>query len=121
MTIQLPPELENSLLAKVHDGLFPSLDVAMTRAACLLLEQIETATPAKRKSKPKRKAKPVKTVKPAEPVQRPLTRDEFDQQLLALGLLSRLPDTDADYDDPDDEPVEIRGEPLSETVIRERR
>ena len=30
-----------------------------------------------------------------------------------------MPDTDADYDDPDDEPVPIRGEPLSETVIRD--
>ncbi len=73
MTIQLPPDVENSLLAKVHDGLFPSLDVAMTRAACLLLEQIEQTTPAKPKPKPKRRAKPAKTVKPAEPVRRPLT------------------------------------------------
>ena len=32
-----------------------------------------------------------------------------------------IPDTDADFDDPDDEPITIKGEPLSETVIRERR
>ena len=51
----------------------------------------------------------------------PLTRAEFDQHLLAIGLMTQLPDTGADYDDPDDEPVPIRGEPLSETVIRERR
>lgn len=52
---------------------------------------------------------------------KPLTRAEFDQRLLELGLLSQLPDTAADFDDPDDEPIAIEGEPLSETVIRERR
>jgi len=35
--------------------------------------------------------------------------------------MSELPDTDADYDDPDDQLIDIQGEPLSETVIRERR
>ena len=50
-----------------------------------------------------------------------LTRAEFDKHLLAIGLLSQLPETDADFDDPDDEPVPIKGKPLSETVIRERR
>jgi hypothetical protein len=50
-----------------------------------------------------------------------LTPAELDQYMLSIGLLSQLPDTDADYDDPEDEPITIRGEPLSETVIRERR
>ncbi len=35
--------------------------------------------------------------------------------------MSQLPDTDADFEDPDDQPIDIPGEPLSETVIRERR
>lgn len=48
-------------------------------------------------------------------------RTEFDQHLLAIGLMSQLPDTEADFDDPDDEPIKIKGEPLSETVIRDRR
>jgi len=52
---------------------------------------------------------------------KPLTRAEFDQHLMAIGLMSQLPDTAADFDDPDDEPIAIKGEPLSETVIRERR
>jgi non-ribosomal peptide synthetase component F len=51
----------------------------------------------------------------------PLTREEFDEHLLAIGLLSRLPDTAADFDDPDDAPVKIMGEPISEMIIRERR
>ena len=39
------------------------------------------------------------------------------------GLITRLPDPalDIDDDDPDDQPVAIKGEPLSETIIRERR
>jgi hypothetical protein len=41
--------------------------------------------------------------------------------LLELGLMSQLPDTDAYFDDPDDQLIDIKGEPLSETVIRERR
>ena len=52
-----------------------------------------------------------------------LTRDEFNQRLMAAGLITRLPDPslDIDDDDPDDQPVTIKGEPLSETIIRERR
>ena len=52
-----------------------------------------------------------------------MTEAEFDQRLLAAGLISSLPDPalDIDDDDPDDQPVTIKGEPLSETIIRERR
>src|SRR5271165_6270503 len=52
---------------------------------------------------------------------KPLTEAEFDHHLLSIGLMSQLPDTAADVDDPDDQLIDIRGEPLSETVIRERR
>ena len=52
---------------------------------------------------------------------KPLTEAEFDQHLLNIGLMSQLPNTDADFDDPDDEPITIKDEPLSETVICERR
>jgi hypothetical protein len=57
------------------------------------------------------------------PEKKPLTRDEFNRRLMALGLITRLPDPSLDIndDDPDDEPVPIKGEPLSETIIRERR
>lgn len=114
MTIHIPPEVEKSLIEKVDGGLFPSLDAAMTRAAHLLLEQIEQAQPAK----PRAKAEPAKADKRA---QEPLTLEEFHRKLLAEGRISRLPDTAADCDDPDDQPITIEGEPLSETIIRERR
>ena len=41
--------------------------------------------------------------------------------MLADGLMSRLPNAAEDIDDEDDAPIEIEGEPLSETIIRERR
>jgi Arc/MetJ-type ribon-helix-helix transcriptional regulator len=48
MTIHLPHDIESSIHAAVHSGLFASLDEAMTRAATLLLREIEQeqATPA---------------------------------------------------------------------------
>jgi Arc/MetJ-type ribon-helix-helix transcriptional regulator len=48
--------------------------------------------------------------------------DQLNQRLLAAGLVIQLPDPAEDIDDdPDDQPIEIGGEPLSETIIRERR
>jgi hypothetical protein len=68
-------------------------------------------------------AKASKRTKPAAPKKKPMTRDEFNQHLLKIGLISSLPDPalDLDDDDPDDQPVTIKGGPLSETIIRERR
>ena len=65
-------------------------------------------------------ARVAKRAKSAPPKKK-MTEAEFDQHLLKIGLMSQLPDTEADFDDPDDVPVDIKGEPLSETVIRERR
>jgi hypothetical protein len=63
-----------------------------------------------------------KRATPAAP-KKMMTEEEFDQHLLKIGLVSSLPDPaqDLDDDDPDDQPVTIKGEPLSETIIRERR
>ncbi len=57
-----------------------------------------------------KKANPTKAA--PQKLKKPLTREEFDQHLLAIGLISRLPDTEADFDDPDDVPIKIKGEPL---------
>jgi hypothetical protein len=64
-----------------------------------------------------------KRAKPAAQKKPPLTADEFNRRLLAEGRLASLPDPalDIDDDDPDDQPIAIEGEPLSETIIRERR
>jgi len=52
-----------------------------------------------------------------------MAAEEFHRRIIEIGLMRQLPDTAADYDDadPDDESIAIKGEPLSETVIRERR
>jgi hypothetical protein len=60
--------------------------------------------------------------KPAPAPKEPLSIDELHRQMMARGLITRLPDPALDLDDdPDDQPVPIKGEPLSETIIRERR
>jgi LPS O-antigen subunit length determinant protein (WzzB/FepE family) len=54
-----------------------------------------------------------------EDAERP-TAEKLNQQLLANGLIAQLPDPAEDTDD-DDVPIAINGEPLSETIVRERR
>jgi predicted DNA-binding antitoxin AbrB/MazE fold protein len=49
-----------------------------------------------------------------------MTEENFLQMLLAEGLISHIPEGITDDED-DFEPIEIEGEPLSETIIRERR
>ena len=111
MTIHLPQDVENSIGAAVDSGHFASPDDAVV-AAWRVFEQTKL-----------RQGQPGTTAKRAKPARqkKPLTRAQFDQQLVELGLMTHIPNTDAYIDDPDDEPIPIRGEPLSETVIRERR
>lgn len=45
---------------------------------------------------------------------------EVDRMLLARGIIKEIPVGLTDEED-DFEPIEIEGEPLSETIIRERR
>jgi len=106
MTIHLSKDLEKFVHDAVRDGLYARQDDVI-RDALLRLKQ---TMPGKKTQR----AKPAQQKKP-------LTRAEFDQKLLELGLMSQLPDTDAYFDDPDDQLIDIKGEPLSETVIRERR
>ena len=52
----------------------------------------------------------------------PLTEDEFEQRLMALGVLdpagASIVHAPADMDF---RPVEVRGKPVSETIVEERR
>ena len=113
MTIHLPKDVENSIEAAVHSGWFASADDAVA-AAWRTFEQTKLAQASAGKATKRTKAAPQKPHKP-------LTKDQVHQEMIARGLITQLPDTAADFDDPDDEPIAIQGEPLSETIIRERR
>jgi Arc/MetJ-type ribon-helix-helix transcriptional regulator len=110
MTIHLSKDLEKFVQDVVRAGHYAREDDVI-RDALIRLKQ----------SMPKDSEMPGKKTRRAPQKKKPLTRAEFDQHLLELGLMSQIPDTDAYFDDPDDEPIEIKGEPLSETIIRERR
>jgi len=98
MTIHLPQDLEIYIRDQVTSGLFASPDEAIAEAVRLFRRQ-----------------------QPASSASKILTPEDVDRQLLARGLLSRLPDPAEDVDDEDDLPIPVEGEPVSETIIRERR
>jgi hypothetical protein len=76
-----------------------------------------------RKPAAEKSDKGAKRAKSAPPQNQPLSIQELHQQMMARGLITRFPDPalDVDDDDRDDQPVPIKGEPLSETIIRARR
>ncbi len=49
-----------------------------------------------------------------------ISEEEFLQKLLAEGFISDIPEGMTDEED-DFEPIDFEGEPVSETIIRERR
>jgi len=112
MTIRLSKDLEKIVHDAMRAGLYAREDDVIRDALTRLQQTL-----------PRPATAPARRIKRAKPVQpkKPLTKDEFHRHLIDIGLMSQLADTAADFDDPDDEPVPIKGEPLSETVIRERR
>jgi Arc/MetJ-type ribon-helix-helix transcriptional regulator len=98
MTIELPKDVERSINAEVVSGHFASASDAVAEAWRDFIQQ-------------RARKQPIKA----------MTVDELHRQMLADGFLSELPNTAEDVDDEQDAPVEIDGEPLSETIIRERR
>jgi hypothetical protein len=57
---------------------------------------------------------------PAAPTAK-ATEGEFKQQLLKAGLMTSLPTAADPANRPAFEPITIEGEPLSQTIVRERR
>ena len=49
-----------------------------------------------------------------------ISEEEFLQKLMAEGFISDIPEGMTDEED-DFEPIDFEGEPVSETIIRERR
>jgi Arc/MetJ-type ribon-helix-helix transcriptional regulator len=100
MVIQLPEDLESSILAEVQSGHFASVDEAMAEAARLLLLRLEPGGGTANTT-------------PSEA--------EFKQQLLKSGLMTSLPTPPDPANRRTFQPITLEGEPLSETIIRERR
>lgn len=117
MTIHVSKEVETAIKAAVQSGRFASADEMITRLVSEDAERSQAPKQTRRSATRTRRAKPTDSPK------RTMTKAEFHQQLMADGLITRLPDPaqDIDDDDPEDQPIVIKGERLSETIIRERR
>jgi Arc/MetJ-type ribon-helix-helix transcriptional regulator len=111
MTIHLPKDLELFVHDAVRTGRYAREDDVIRDALTRLRQLMAVA------AEPHQRTKRAKITKQ----KKPLTPAEFDRHLMEIGLMSQLADTAADFDDPADEPISIKGEPLSKTVIRERR
>jgi putative addiction module CopG family antidote len=99
MTIRLPEDLERYIQGEMQSGRYASPDDVITEAIRLLRQkEQEEHSQAK-----------------------PITPDELNRQLLEAGLLSQLPSRPDSASYQEFAPIVIQGEPLSETIIRERR
>jgi len=98
MTIHLPAELERFVHDQVLAGRYRSEDDVIRDA----LEQLRSHAPT-------------------PPTGPRMTEAEFKQHLLASGRISSLPTPADPASRPVFQPIALEGEPLSETIIRERR
>lgn len=98
MTIHIPPELERFVHDQVLAGRYRSGDDVIRDA----LEQL-------------RRQGPAPTAAPR------MTEAEYKQHLLDSGRISSLPTPADPASRPLFQPISLEGEPLSETIIRERR
>ena len=114
MTIRLSKDLEQFVHEAVRAGLYARAEDVIRDALTRLQQSLPPATT----NTPARNSKATRRARPEE---KPITPDELNRRLLAAGLVIQLPDPAEDIDDTDDLPIEIQGEPLSETIIRERR
>ena len=114
MTIDLSKDLEKIVHDAVRTGLYAREDDVIRDALMRLKQSLPQAAQTSGKGAKRTKAAPQKP-------KQPITEEGFLKHLVEIGLMTQLPDKAADFDDPDDQLIEIKGEPLSETIIRERR
>ena len=110
MIIRLAEDLEQIVQEAVGTGLYAVEDEVIRDALTRLKQSIPPDS-----KRPHRKAVGV------QPAEQPVSPGELNRRLLAAGLVAQPPDPTLDLDDSDDLPIEIEGEPLSETIIRQRR
>ena len=100
MTIHLPEDLERYVESEVQSGHFATVQEAIAEAVRLLRQRMQQIG-TKGKT---------------------LTEEEFERQLVQTGFLASFPSGhSATTTRRDFQAISIVGEPLSETVIRERR
>lgn len=81
-----------------------------------VLEEVKALTPQERQ----KVRELLDTLSPHVPTQE--EEDEFERELLAEGLLSRIPPPITDYTlFQNRKPTKVEGKPVSETLIEERR
>ena len=95
VSVQLPKTLEAALTAFVADRRFESVEQALNSAVVLL-------------------------IKHQAPLEGLPAEEAYIHHLVRSGSISRLPLLLDDEECDDDELIEVDGEPLSETIIRER-
>jgi putative addiction module CopG family antidote len=98
MNVRVSENAERVIRSHVQSGRFSSESEVIDAALCLLNQRA-----------------------PEPAAKKPLTEDEFKQQLLESGFMTSLPIPLDPATRRDFQPVKIEGEPLSETIIRERR
>lgn len=100
MTIHLPEDLERYVQGQVHSGRFASPDDAIAEAVRLLRQRLQGQAAGNG----------------------PLSEDEWEKRLIKAGILQGpRPSGSPAIARQDYDPIQIQGEPLSETVIHERR
>jgi putative addiction module CopG family antidote len=100
MTIHLPEDLERYVQSEVQSGHFASEQDAIADAVRLLRQRNQQMAVELK----------------------PITEEQLEQQLMNAGFLGSIPPRPSATTVPRDfQPVLIEGEPLSETIMRERR
>jgi putative addiction module CopG family antidote len=111
MTIHLPRDLERFVHEQVVAGRYPSEDAVIREA----LDQLRTHTPLSQPG-----ANSIEVSRDAAARTR-MTEAEYRQHLLESGRISSLPTPADPASRPVFQPIVLEGEPLSETIMRERR
>jgi Arc/MetJ-type ribon-helix-helix transcriptional regulator len=115
MNMYLSKDLEQFVHDMVRAGRYATEDDVINDALIRLKQSMPEASQTPRRT--------AKRARPNLQNKKLLTIEELHQQMMTSGLITQLPNPaeDLDDDDLDDQPVAIEGEPLSETIIRERR
>jgi Arc/MetJ-type ribon-helix-helix transcriptional regulator len=113
MTIHLPESLQADILAAVRSGRYASIDDAMSEAASLLVQRLKQEQAQQH---------PARVVSSPGLTPEDIADQELQRRLLAAGIISEIKPPIVDMTPYQNRhAVPIEGEPISETVIRERR